>query len=112
MKQPNLNRKLVLEAPARVSDGAGGFSEIWTALGELWAEMRARTGRERAEAGMPVSAVAYRIVVRAAPVGSAMRPTPEQRLRDGARVFVIRAVADVDAQGRFLTCFADEETAA
>lgn len=112
MTGPHLNRKLVLEAPDRISDGAGGFDQTWLPLGELWADVQARTGRERAEAGMPVSAVAYRIKVRAAPVGSAMRPTPEQRLRDGARVFLIRAVAAADSQGRYLTCFADEETAA
>ena len=45
MSSPRLNRKLVLEAPERVSDGAGGFSEAWVPLGVLWAEIAARTGR-------------------------------------------------------------------
>lgn len=112
MSAPRLNRRLVLEAPARVSDGAGGFVESWAPLGELWAEVRARSGRERAEAGEPVSQVSYRIVVRGAPVGSAQRPAPEQRFRDGARRFAIRAVAEHDAEGRYLVCFADEEVAA
>lgn len=112
MKTPHLNRRLVLEAPARVADGAGGFSESWEMLGTLWAEVNARSGSERFEAGAPRSRVAYRITVRAAPQGSSMRPAPEQRLTDGARVFVIRAVADHDPGGRFLTCFADEEVAA
>ena len=112
MNGPVLNRKLVLEAPGRVGDGAGGFTETWTALGELWAEVTARSGRERAEAGAPVSAVSYRIVVRAAPYGAVSRPMPEQRFRDGTRLFVIQAVAEADAAGRYLTCFADEEVAA
>lgn len=112
MKVPVLTRRLVLEAPVRVPDGAGGASESWSALGELWAELRPRTGRERAQAGEPVSTMAYRIVVRGAPVGSVQRPAPEQRFRDGARIFRIRAVAEHDPAGRYLVCFVDEEVAA
>ncbi len=112
MTTPHLNRKLVLEAPERLPDGAGGYSESWVPMGEHWAEVRARTGRERAEAGVPVSAVSYNIVVRGAPYGSAARPMPEQRFREGTRLFVIQAVAERDPEGRFLTCFADEEVVA
>jgi len=109
VKAPRLNRLLVLEAPTRLPDGGGGYSHVWTALGELWAEVTARTGRERSEASASLSAVSYRIVVRAAPYGSPARPQPVQRFREGSRVFVIQAVADHDADGRYLTCFADEE---
>ena len=112
MSAPHLNRKLVLEAPIRVADGAGGFAETWEALGAVWAEITARSGSERSIAGVPVSRVGYRIVVRGAPEGSSMRPSPDQRFVEGARRFVIRAVADRDPQGRYLTCFADEEVAA
>lgn len=112
MTMPHLNRKLVLEAPLRVPDGAGGYTESWEILGELWAEVRSRTGRERAEAGVPVSSVSYMIVVRGAPYGTAARPMPNQRFREGTRLFVIQAVAEQDLQGRYLTCFADEEVVA
>jgi len=112
MSAPRLNRQLVLEAPVRVADGAGGYAETWTPLGTLWAEVTARTGAERAVANVPVSRVSYRIVVRGAPEGSSMRPAPDQRFREGNRRFVIRAVAECDAAGRYLTCFADEEVAA
>jgi head-tail adaptor len=112
MKRPHLNRRLVLERAAQVPDGAGGFARDWNALGDLWAAVTARTGRERARDGATLSSVRYRIVVRAAPMGSEMRPQPDQRFRDGDRVFAIRAVAEQDSQGRFLTCFAEEEVAA
>ncbi|MEY8838088.1 head-tail adaptor protein, partial [Cribrihabitans sp. XS_ASV171] len=72
----------------------------------------ARTGREREAGGVPVSRTGYRIVVRGAPVGSSMRPAPDQRFRDGARVWRIRAVAERDGRGAYLTCYADEEVAA
>ncbi|NVO55622.1 phage head closure protein [Rhodobacteraceae bacterium B1Z28] len=112
MKAPRLNRKLVLEAPVRSADGAGGYTETWEALGTLWAEVTARSGSERAIAGIPVSRVSYRIVVRGASEGSSMRPAPDQRFREGNRRFVIRAVAERDPRGQYLTCFVDEEVAA
>ena len=112
MSAPHLNRKLVLEAPVSEADGAGGFVETWRVLGTLWAEVTARSGTERAIAGVPVSRVGYRIVVRGASEGSSMRPKPDQRFREGNRRFVIRAVADRDPRGRYLTCFVDEEVAA
>lgn len=96
----------------RSADGAGGFTEAWAALGTLWAEVTARSGAERQIAGVSVSRVGYRIVVRGAPEGSTMRPAPDQRFREGNRRFVIRAVAERDARGQYLTCFADEEVAA
>ncbi len=112
MKAPRLNRKLMLEAPVRSSDGAGGYVVTWQAKGAVWAEVTARSGSERQVAGVPVSRVGYRIVVRGAPEGSDLRPSPDQRFAEGARRFVIRAVAERDPRGQYLTCFADEEVAA
>lgn len=110
MKQPHLNRKLVLESPARVSDGAGGFDEGWVPQGVLWAQVDARSGREQAQPGVLLSSVGYRITVRATPVGSAQRPAPEDRFREGVRVFAITAVRE--AGPRYLICDATEEAAA
>ncbi|SDN34618.1 head-tail adaptor [Lutimaribacter pacificus] len=108
----HLSRRLVLEAPVRAPDGAGGVQRGWEVLGTLWAEVVARTGRERAGDGAQVSLTGYRITVRAAPEGHAARPRPEQRFREGGRVFRITAVAERDPRGRFLTCFAEEEVVA
>jgi head-tail adaptor len=112
MKAPVLDRLLVLEEAARVADGAGGFTLDWVALGGLWAEVRAGTGRERAGEFVTLAEVPYRITVRAAPVGSDRRPRPDQRFREGERLFRILAVAEADAQGLYLTCFAREEVVA
>lgn len=109
MSRPRLNRRLVLEAPERVSDGAGGYREGWVELGTLWAEVSARTGRETAQGGAPVSRMSYNVIVRGAPYGSPDRPMPQQRFRDGARIYTIQAVAERDPEGRYLTCFVDEE---
>ena len=92
-----------------LTDGAGGFNRTWAEVGVLWAEVSARTGRETAESGAPISRMSYKIVVRGAPYGASDRPEPQQRFRDGAHVFTIHAVAERDPEGRYLTCFADEE---
>ena len=113
MSRVSLNRKLVLEEPQRVSDGAGGFTEIWVALGVLWADIRAGTGNEGEAAGvMTASTVPYRITVRGAPPGAPSRPRPDQRFREGERVFRILAVTERDPHARCLECFAREEVSA
>ena len=109
MSAPRMNRQLVLEAPGVQGDGAGGFVRGWVPLGMIWAEVTARSGRERAQSGAPVSSYTYRVIVRAAPVGSSARPTPEQRFREGVRIFTIEAVAEYDPEGRYLQCHVTEE---
>ncbi len=111
MTRPQLNRPLHLEDPHTTSDGGGGYSTSWVALGVLWAELAALSGREAAGRGTALSLQRYRITVRAAPVGALARPKPDQRFRDGARLFKIDAVAEQDPAGRYLTCFASEELA-
>ncbi len=110
MNDVHLNRRLELEDPQRTSDGAGGFNETWVTLGEVWAQVEARTGRERAGEDLSISTVGYRITVRGAPFGASSRPKPDQRFREGIRLFRIQAVAERDPAGRYLTCFAIEET--
>lgn len=112
MTAPRLNRRLVLEEAQRVPDGAGGWSLSWVALGALWAAVDAGSGRERAGEFVTVSSVSYQITVRAAVQGAPSRPKPDQRFRDGARVFRITAVTEDDPGGRYLTCFAQEEVLA
>ena len=112
MTTPVLNRKLVLEGPLRAEDGAGGYTQYWVELGSLWADVKPGTGRERASGGTTLSRVATKITVRGAPEGSDARPKPEQRFREGNRVFTILAVTERDARGHYLTCFTEEEQGA
>ena len=103
-----LMRRLVLEAPHRAPDGAGGYDTTWTPVGAIWADVTARTAREDLIAGAERPRVRYRIVVRGAPIGAAQRPSPEQRLREGGRVFSILTVTERDADGRHLEILAEE----
>ncbi|MBN9887721.1 head-tail adaptor protein [Salipiger abyssi] len=112
MSGPHLNRQLVLEAPVRMPDGAGGLTESWSVLGTLWAEIRPRTGREaNGEAGA-LAVGGFRITVRAAPQGHSNRPVPGQRLRQGGRLFRILTVTEHEPGGMYLICETREEVAA
>ena len=108
----NLNRRLVLEERSQTTDGSGGFATGWETLGTLWGAIEFRTGRESVDAGIRRSASACRILVRAAAMGAPSRPRPDQSLRAGSRVFMIRAVQEYDAAGHYLACLAYEEVAA
>ena len=108
MKAPHFNRKLVLEAPTRVSDGAGGFSEDWQALCIVWGEVLPRGAGREVEA----SELKLKITVRAALQGAPSRPTAAMRFRDGDRLYRIEAVTEAEAAGRYLVCFAKEEVSA
>ena len=109
MSAPILNRKLVLEHAVQLPDGSGGFAESWVALGQVWAEVLAGTGREKAGEFITVSRVPYRITVRAAPFGAPSRPKPDQRFREGTRLFRINAVTEMDGRAHYLICLAHEE---
>jgi head-tail adaptor len=111
MRLPHLRRRLTLQAPERLPDGAGGFAETWLTIGELWAEVTPLHAREVASGGTMLSQNGQRIVIRAAPEGSSMRPRPDQRFIEGARIFTILAVTDRDPAGRFLTCITREDLA-
>lgn len=112
MGAPKLNRKLALQSPQRMPDGAGGWSVTWATLGHLWGEVRSSRGGTLTVATLDVARVPLTITVRAAPVGDDRRPRPDQRLIDGPRVYRIVAVRDADADARYLLCIAEEEIAA
>jgi len=112
MRRVSLSRPLVLEELKTVPDGLGGHVAHWQCLGQLWAEVVAGAGRDVAVEEFTRASVTYRITVRGAPVGASQRPRPDQRFRDGTRLFRIVAVAEQDSAGRYLTCFAREEEGA
>lgn len=103
-----LRRKLYLETPIRVADGAGGFLLSWERRGAVWAEVLPRGGSQSEN----IARLGLQITLRAAPQGAPMRPTPSQRFVDGTRIYRIDAVTEADGLGRYLICFATEETGA
>lgn len=107
-----LNRPMVLEQAVVTPDGAGGHTTNWQALGTLWVELTPGSGAEQRGPIAPEGAMRFRLYLRAAPQGSPQRPRPDQRLREGSRVFTILAVSEADASGAYLVCHAREEVPA
>lgn len=108
----SLTRPMLLEDPVITPDGAGGHALDWVPLGTLWCELRPGAGSERRGPIAPEGRMLFRIYLRAAPQGSPQRPRPDQRLREGGRVFTLLAVSEADAAGAWLVCHAREEVPA
>jgi hypothetical protein len=61
------------------------------------------------EDGAPSSRATLRCRIPWSPQGSALRPTPGMRFREGPRVFDILAIGDDDPWRRHLLCWLAEE---
>lgn len=87
-----LRHRLMLDLPAHLPDGMGGQQKQWTFSAVIWGDVRAPgqlEGLEAGEAGqgLPRSSVIIRVRRRASLAAG-------QRLRWGARRFLLRAIRD------------------
>ena len=104
-RAPALTRLFTLETPEDAADGGGGRARSWRSVGAHWAALRAVSAAEAVAHGAQTRRVTHRAVIRWASEGSASRPGPAQRFREGDRVFDIVAVAEADDGRRFLDCW-------
>lgn len=101
-------RRLVLEQRGAVPDGAGGVAESWTELGVHWAALKPLSGRERISGGRSGAQVTHKAYIRAFEFDASARPRADQRFREGARVYSIRAVTEADDRREQLVCWIEE----
>ena len=99
----DLRHRLTLEELVRVSDEGGGFTESWTELATLFADLRPTAGGERVESDRLTGTVTHEVALRYR-AGVA----PATRLRMATRLFHILAVIDVDERRRWLKCLCEE----
>ena len=97
-----LNRRLVLEAPAETADGEGGVTRLYDVVTTLWAQVTPVSARADVAAGSLGAALRYAIVIR-----HRSDLSTRHRLLDGARIYRIRSVAE-SADRRFLAIEAEE----
>jgi SPP1 family predicted phage head-tail adaptor len=98
-----MSRRLLLEAPVDVPDGAGGLTRTYETVAAVWARVEWLSGEERWRAGRPEQAVSHRITLRwRAGIDAG------QRLRDAGQIFDIRAAGDPDGGRRRLVCLVEE----
>ncbi|OYW67920.1 MAG: hypothetical protein B7Z40_05185 [Bosea sp. 12-68-7] len=99
----SLRRRLLLEAAVATPDGLGGTTQIYETVAAIWAQLEWIAGGERWRRGRPEQVATHRVTLRwRAGVDAG------QRLRDGDRLFDIRAVADPDGGRRRLVCLVQE----
>ncbi len=98
-----MRRRLVLEAPAAVGDGVGGTVRSFVAVATVWAQVEWLSGDERWRAGRPEQVATHRITLR-----WRVGVDAGQRLREGERIFEIRAVDDPDGGRRRLVAMTEE----
>ncbi|MDP3599640.1 MAG: phage head closure protein [Bosea sp. (in: a-proteobacteria)] len=98
-----LRRRLLLEAAMATPDGLGGTTQVYETVAAVWAQLEWIAGGERWRRGRPEQVATHRVTLRwRAGVDAG------QRLRDGDRLFDIRAVADPDGGRRRLVCLVQE----
>jgi SPP1 family predicted phage head-tail adaptor len=85
------NRRLSLQAPVEISDGAGGFNRTYEQVMELWAEVTPVASRGDVDADRLGARVTHHIVVRA-PRALSTR----HRFADDARTYRIVSFRDSD----------------
>ncbi|MDP3257594.1 phage head closure protein [Bosea sp. (in: a-proteobacteria)] len=98
-----LRRRLLLEAAVPTPDGLGGTTQAYETVAAVWAQLEWLSGGEHWRRGRPEQAATHRVTLRwRAGVDAG------QRLRDGDRLFDIRAVTDPDGGRRRLVCLVQE----
>jgi SPP1 family predicted phage head-tail adaptor len=97
----DLNRRLVLEAPAETPDGAGGVTRSFAAVTTLWAQVEPVSARNLVVADMPGATITHRIVIR-----RRADITTRHRFIEGDATYRIVSVRD-DAARRFLVIGAE-----
>jgi SPP1 family predicted phage head-tail adaptor len=98
-----MRHRIVVEAPLRVPDGAGGVIETWTAVATLWARIADRTGSEAFAADGISGRLTHEITLR--PHADLV---PRHRIRLAARIFHILAVRTLGEALDRVTCLCEE----
>ncbi|MCP1198133.1 phage head closure protein [Notoacmeibacter sp. MSK16QG-6] len=99
MDAGKLRTRLVLEAPVRTPDGAGGHEVEWQTVGEFFAHVEP-TGVSATVAGGAVrQELTHRVTLR-----QRSDIAPAMRLLRNGHAMRIETVSDLDGTGRYLVC--------
>lgn len=97
-----LDRRLILQAPSEIDDGAGGVTRGYAAATTLWASVTPLSMRGDSEAERVGAVLRFRIVIR-----FRSDVTTRHRLIDGTHIYRIVAVRE-NGRRRFIEIDAEE----
>lgn len=92
-----LNRRLEIQAPKKVSDGLGGFTTTWSTIDTVWAAIKPLRGTEQIYAMQTTSGVNGRIVIR---YRQNLRMSWRGKL--GSRIFNFKSLVQTDDDKKFI----------
>lgn len=92
-----MDKRVTLQSVAQASDGQGGFTDTWSSVASLWAEIEPLNGYEKLQAMQLASPVTHKVTIR-----YRAGVTTKDRLLYSGRVFHIKEVINVGEDGNFL----------
>lgn len=98
----HLNRRIAIQAPVRVSDSHGGFTETWSTSFSAWAHIIPASTSQRFFADKTEMEITHNITIRY--TSSLMPPTDyvAYRVLYGTRVFHIQGIRNREEQNIWL----------
>jgi len=103
LRSGDLNKRVDLQAPTRVSDGLGGFTTVWTTLRTINAAIWDATSNERNQASATTLIISHRIRIRYLSVLKS-----SWRIKFGNRYFAIVSIICPNEARKFLDLMCKE----
>ena len=103
MRIGSLKEEVTWQYQTRISDGMGGFTEVWVDAYTTWAAMWPLSAREIVQAGKPELEISHRIVIRYKRGFKA-----DWRGKYGNRYFNIISIINKEESNEFLTLLCKE----
>jgi SPP1 family predicted phage head-tail adaptor len=105
LKIGKLRHRITIEQKAKVSDGAGGYTESWVPFVTIWASVDPVSGKEYYEAQQMQSSVSHKIRIR-----YKSGVLPSMRVNFKERIFAVESVINWEERNRDMMLMCTEVT--
>ena len=103
LRSGDLNKRIEIQAPTKVSDGMGGFTTVWTTLRTINAAIWDATSNERNQASATTLIISHRIRIRYLSVFKS-----SWRIKFGNRYFAIVSIVNPGEKNKYLDLMCKE----
>ena len=103
----NLRHKVALQGPTRTSDGAGGYTEAFNTIANLFADIRPQNALESYRQGQIQEKVTHKIIIR-----YRTDIQTNYKIVDGSQTYMIKGIKNINNRNRFLELYCEEGVAA